>query len=523
MDNNYRLKVDVAKRTYYKKEIASLTNSDPRKWYHWLKRLVPSGQLKGNEFSVEDINHLSSEEQAEKIADAMSKVRNEYEPLQTNDIKVPFFGENKIPMISVTSVEKVLETLNINKSTPKGDIPTKIIKQFSKYLSAPLALIVNSSIREGTWPDIFKEEIVTPVPKVYPPKSIEDLREISGLLTFDKVAKKVVGKLVIKDMKAKLDPSQYANQKQIGIQHYLVKMLNRILVALDSNSKGEVKAALATFVDWKQAFPRQCPKLGVDAFVACGVRPALIPMLLNYFQNCRLRVKWKGIYSNIRKLNGGGPQGSLFGILEYLAQSNDNADMVSPEDRYKFVDDLTTLEIINLLLIVISSYDLQAHVPSDKPVHNKYIKKENLISQKNFGLINKWTKSKKMMLNMKKTKIMIINFTKNKQFTKLLQENNMNIEVVTKFKLLGTWITNYLKWDVNVQYLVKRAYGRLQLLNKAASYTRNKGDLKSIYKTHIRFILEQSSCVWNSSFSAENIADMRRVQKAAMRIIMGQD
>ena len=67
MDNNYRLKVDVAKRTYYKKEIASLTNSDPRKWYHWLKRLVPSGQLKGNEFSVEDINHLSSEEQAEKL------------------------------------------------------------------------------------------------------------------------------------------------------------------------------------------------------------------------------------------------------------------------------------------------------------------------------------------------------------------------------------------------------------------------------------------------------------------------
>ena len=80
-------------------------------------------------------------------------------------------------------------------------------------------------------------------------------------------------------MKAKLDPSQYANQKQRGIQHYLVKMLNRILVALDSNSKGEVKAALATFVDWKQAFPHQCPKLGVDAFVACGVRPALIPML----------------------------------------------------------------------------------------------------------------------------------------------------------------------------------------------------------------------------------------------------
>ena len=81
-------------------------------------------------------------------------------------------------------------------------------------------------------------------------------------------------------------------------------------------------------------------------------------MLVNYFQNGRLRGKWKGIYSNIRKLNGGGPQGSLFGILEYLAQRNDNANMVCPEYMYKFVDDLTTLDIINLLLIEISPYGL---------------------------------------------------------------------------------------------------------------------------------------------------------------------
>ena len=68
----------------------------------------------------------------------MSKVRNEYQPLQTNDIKVPFFSENEIPIINVSSEEKVLETLNTNKNRHKGDI----IKQFSKYLSAPLALIV---------------------------------------------------------------------------------------------------------------------------------------------------------------------------------------------------------------------------------------------------------------------------------------------------------------------------------------------------------------------------------------------
>ena len=246
-------------------------------------------------------------------------------------------------------MENLLKQLKTNKSTPKDDIPPRIIKDFASHISIPLSKLINSSITEGIWPDIFKEETVTPVPKVFPQKTIEDLRDISGLLTFNKVAEKSIAELIIADMKEKLDPTQYANQKGIWTQHYLINMLNRVLTALDGGSKCEVKAVLATFVDWKQAFPRQCPKLGISAFIACGVRPSLIPLLINYFQNCRMLIKWKGVYSKIRKLNGGGPQGALFGILEYLALSNDNADMVNIEDRFKFVDDLSVLEIIYIL------------------------------------------------------------------------------------------------------------------------------------------------------------------------------
>ena len=87
------------------------------------------------------------------------------------------------------------------------------------------------------------------------------------------------------------------------------------------------------------------------------------------------------MYSKIRRLNGGGPQGGTFGILEYLSQSNDNANMVEEEDRFKFVDDLTILEIINLLMMEITSYDLQYHVPSDILIHSNYIRREKLKSQ----------------------------------------------------------------------------------------------------------------------------------------------
>ena len=225
-----------------------------------------------------------------------------------------------------------------NNSTPKGKIDPQIIKKFSKHLSGPLTDLVNSAIT-GAWPTIFKEEIFTPVPKTFPQLDIDNLKDITGLFTFHNIAEKVIEELMINDMKAKLDPSQYFNQKGMGVQHYLINMLDRIWVALDS--RGEVKAEITTYVDWKQAFPRQCPIIGINAFIACCVRPALIPVHISYFQGRKMCIKWKGIYSKQQNLNGGGSQGSLLQNIEYLAQSNYSADMVHVNHRFKFMDDLT--------------------------------------------------------------------------------------------------------------------------------------------------------------------------------------
>ena len=37
---------------------------------------------------------------------------------------------------------------------------------------------------------------------------------------------------------------------------------------------------------------------------------------------------------------------SVYSIWEYLSQSNDNAEFVKESERFKFVDDLTFLEIL---------------------------------------------------------------------------------------------------------------------------------------------------------------------------------
>ena len=180
---------------------------------------------------------------------------------------------------------------------------------------------------------------------------------------------------IASDIAAQRDPTQYGNRKRTGIQHYLIRMLHRILAETDNNSRGEIKAVLCTFLDWKEAYSRQSHILGVKSFQENGVRPTLIPVLISYFQSREIRIKWHNKLSQSRKMAGSGAMGSNIGNWEFDSQINHNADCVPAEDRYKFVDDLSVLEIINLLNIGLSSHNFRSQVSSDIPTH--YFREKN--------------------------------------------------------------------------------------------------------------------------------------------------
>ena len=118
-------------------------------------------------------------------------------------------------------------------------------------------------------------------------------------------------------------------------------------------------------IDWSKAFDRQCPLLGIKSFMENGVRRNLIPVLANFFQNRKMIVKWKGLLSTVRDLPGGGPQGTITGGLEYKSQTNNNCDFIETIKKYKWVDDLSLLEMINLITVGLSSYNFRNHVASD--------------------------------------------------------------------------------------------------------------------------------------------------------------
>ena len=90
----------------------------------------------------------------------------------------------KPPKISVSKVVKVIKSMNKKAAAVPGDLPIKIISEFCDELSRPLTHLINSCLTLGKYPDIWKVEYVTPVPKVLPPEKLKDLKDLRAAKFF---------------------------------------------------------------------------------------------------------------------------------------------------------------------------------------------------------------------------------------------------------------------------------------------------------------------------------------------------
>ena len=80
--------------------------------------------------------------------------------------------------------------------------------------------------------------------------------------------------------------------------------------------------------------------------------------------------------------------------------------IIGVDDKFKFIDDLSLLDVINLILQGISSYNPKQQVPSDIAIGNKCLHSDHLQSQGYLDNLSDWTTSKEMKLNCDKSKYM---------------------------------------------------------------------------------------------------------------------
>ena len=73
----------------------------------------------------------------------------------------------------------------------------------------------------------------------------------------------------------------------------------------------------------------------------------------------------------------------------------------------------------------------------------------------------------------------------------------------------------------NTKYIVKKANQKMRMLHKFSKFTKNKAHLMHIFQSQVRSVLEYCSTVWHSSLTKSDSKDIERIQKAAVKLMMG--
>ena len=390
-------------KNLYSNFVTELKSTNPGEWYKVAKRLGAVDPIRGSDISVESLEGLTNRECAQNIAEHFSSISNEYLPVDCS--KLPTYLPATKPL-QVTELEiyERLKKQKKTKSTLPVDLPDSLRIEFAAELAGPLKNIINTCLYEQIYPKLWKYEWVSPVPKITHPKVIKDLRKIACTSAFNKLFEGILKDWILADISKSIDIGQFGGQAGTGTEHMIVTLINRVLLLLDENS--DTSAVIAAAIDWAAAFDRQDPTLAIKKFIEIGVRPTLIPLLISYLNERKMKVRFNGSESDVLSLIGGGPQGSLIGQIMYLVQSNDNADSVDPNDRFKYIDDLSILQLV-ILAGLVKTYNFHEHVASDVGIDQVYLPASSYPTQSQLNSISEWTDTNLMRLNEAKSNYMI--------------------------------------------------------------------------------------------------------------------
>ena len=464
LDKLFKTKYKMEAEKYLNKNLDALRDAHPGKAYSILKKMVaqPGDCVDANTFTLPRHENLSDEEAAEQIAEHFAAISQEYPPLDVTTL--PARVQSKIncedsapsgPTVSDYDAYKKIRTAKKPRSGVPYDLPRQIIQEFGPELSKPVGLIIDKVVQTGEWPEQWKLEHVVPIGKVPMPESEDDLRPISLTPFFSKVTEHFIVMWLMEFIKDKIDFRQYGGLRGNSITHYLIEFINFILSCQDSNDQ---TAVLACMVDFSKAFNRQNHNLLVTKLSDMGVPGWLLKIVAAFLSNRKMVVKYKGKISGIKSLPGGGPQGTLLGLLLFIVLINDvgfdeqknNAGeiittkrnmKVANELHLKYVDDLTLAEAINLPKSLVSiPEDRRAQPDAYHARTGHVLPKENSRVYSQLIKTASYAEANSMKINFKKTKVMLFNPCTSIDFMPELDINNKELEVVEEMRLLGVII-----------------------------------------------------------------------------------
>ena len=389
--------------------------------------------------------------------------------------------------VSVLEVSSAFKNLRVGKAPGPDMLTPRVLKVCHLELSEIFCVLFNMSLSSGIIPLAWKTANIVPVPKKSEPAELNDYRPVA----LTSVVMKCLERLVLCRLlpHIELDDFQFAYRSNRCRNDAIVTVLNDIYGHLDRKNS----YVRALFIDFSSAFNTIMPSVLIDRLTQMQVPTYLCDWIRNFLSNRKQRVVLGGSGSSLLTTNTGAPQGCVLSPTLFNIYTNSCVANFSDNTIVKYADD-------TVLISKITNGD------------------ESLYRQE-IVLFADWCKVHNLLLNVSKTKEIILDFRSSKSVHSPVCIEDSPVTIVDRYLYLGCTITRDLSWSEHIDVKVRKASKRLFFLRKLREFGVNKKVLLTFFQSVIQSVVMDGLVFWGGNATSADRGRVDRVVKSAARII----
>lgn len=280
--------------------------------YHKAIKLLVSNDPSTKKWSPTELFPDKTEgEVAQKGAEFFNAISAEFTPLAKPEAPPELSEEPPL----LYEIEAKLRKIKKPKSNLYGDIDPAVVNRFVPLLSIPLQIIYEEVFSTCVWPNSWKKETVTIIPKNSTPSNFGETRNISRTPLFSKLLES----FVLDRLRSQLSlaRTQFGGLKRVGIDHFLIETWQEILETLEQGGT----AVNLMSIDFQKAFNRMDHATCLAQLERKGVSRHLVAIVATFLHDRRMSVTVGSSSSSELPVVGGSPQGSILGPILFCITS----------------------------------------------------------------------------------------------------------------------------------------------------------------------------------------------------------
>lgn len=404
-----------------------------------------------------------------------------------------YIETDAMPLFSFEEVDEAtilhaIKTLG-NPSAGYDKISAVTIKNVASEIAGPLRIVVNSIIRTSEYPDALKKARVVPIPKIKPPKCLDDFRPISVLPILNKVVETVLVLQLTNHVETNnlLYENQYGYRRKRGTAHAVYGAVESIKCCVDS---GKICGVL--FIDVRKAFDSVRREVLLEKFGAYGVEGKSLKLIESYLTNRTQSVQTETLETPFLQVKTGVPQGSKFGPLAFLLLVNDLPRVCSGEVKI-YADDTSVI------------YKCNSYAELEEQM------------QKDLSEISRWCRWNLLQLNVKKTHYMIFTGRRSESPCLDVVLDGNPIMRVAQTRFLGCILDERLDARAHLAEISNRVNRSIFIVKQLCSVAgRSIG--RTVYEAYVQSHMNYCPGFWGMA-AKTSLIRLFRLQKRAVRAI----